>query len=179
MPTVKYAGQPEAAIGFLVEVWEPWTKLVAGDEWGDLVDALLGAAELSESASDHELTLYLCTKIQDELVRAHDEGFWDDYVEHRHAKEILNAQALFEPTVASWRRQVKGFNGNTPETSSVATDRLEELIAGLPEWIKPQEVHNLLRLELAILQEDNRVAHREIDKRKVRIEEIKGQLKEN
>jgi hypothetical protein len=168
-----YQGQPEAAIGFLVELWDPWMRVVEGDEWGDLLGALLQCAELSESANDHQLTLYLCTYIHLDLVRAHEEGFWDDYVEDRHQKDILNAQADYEHTVVSWRERAKGFNG---EHNTVCSDYLEELIAALPEWVKPQEQNRLLEIEMATLADENRIAIEETVKRTKRIEAIQAEL---
>jgi hypothetical protein len=138
-----YEGQPEyVRVGFQTELLGLWCEKGAGilpyDEWGREVEAMYALADAMSSCSDNRMDTVI-SWIWEELGRWHDDDpgeEWRDW-EYGKLREIRLAQDGYEEAVEDWREQAKGFNGSVPGTETVSSDALEEVIASLPEWVKP------------------------------------------
>lgn len=123
-----YAGQPDyVRAGFLCDLFEPWIKASEGDEWGEHLRALHDVMETSLSFAE-DRALIVADWIREDISRAFDENWWDNLYDYDDWRGIYKAQDNYDHVVEYWRDRAVTFKGQ---------DALEEVIAALPEWVRP------------------------------------------
>lgn len=126
-----YEGQPAyVRAGFLVDLFASWVEqALPYDEWGELVGAWWRAAsaEISAGGSEDGYAMQAITRVREELERAFADDWWGT-LDDEDLRGIRSAQEDYDGIVARWRERAKDFKGE---------DALEEEIAKLPDWIRP------------------------------------------
>src|ERR1035437_1495143 len=115
-------GQSEyVKVGYLCDLFEPWAR-IEGSEWGDYMGALYNLISACESISFEDKMSVLCGWFIDELGCAIDDLY------DRYEDSVWDAQDEYEHTTTYWRKRAVSFKGEAA---------LEETIAELPAWIRP------------------------------------------
>lgn len=123
-----YKGQPKyVVVGYLNDLLEPWSGVCPGDEWGEFICTLCNLLSSSITLSYEDRALVLVGWLLDELNIANDEQWWDS-LDDADEERLWEAQDRYEETTKYWRERAKSFKGEAV---------LEETIAGLPNWVKP------------------------------------------
>ena len=119
----EYQGQPEYVIaGFRLAVFDEWLRAVdAGDEWQDMMQALLLAGERMLGISNDDRLLILTGWIEEELVAAHDADFYADVDE-----PIGPDQARLDRTAEYWSERSVSFK---------ASDAFAAEVERMPDWL--------------------------------------------
>ena len=124
--------------GFRLDLFNPWVEQLNGDEWGEMLESFLRAADACISLSCHDRALTLLNWVQEELQAAHDQEFGGGHAEI----ELLRARKDYTDVVAYWRERAVSFD---------ASEVLEEHITWLPAWVLPPNEVELLEAERARL----------------------------
>jgi HPt (histidine-containing phosphotransfer) domain-containing protein len=125
----EYKGQPDYVIvGYQSDLLEMWAEALDNDDWGESIRAMHQLLEGLISVSDEARALVIVGWIREELQRAWDEDWWDTKYDYADWVGIYKAQDAYEKITKEWRQRAKTFKGE---------DALEEVIAGLPDWIRP------------------------------------------
>lgn len=133
----EYQGQPNYVVAaFLKDIFEPWVRVTAGDEWGEYIEALWNLADSTIRCAQEDKAKIVLDWMCNEIGRAFEEDWWGLYEDYSIA--ITQARRDYNRTVQYWRNRAIAFKGE---------EALEETINNLPEWIKPGHNDNQVRLD--------------------------------